>query len=133
MEYPQTKFNPDWVKGNVLIDDDVIKWTKSFGKYLSFSEGYKSTAMSTSQIRKFFGEIKKIQADFNKYGTKVPLLDAKLAYAVGKNRKSKIKQFYEQIKMGIHSVKNDKSNFDRLVSIIESIVAFHKFHEENLD
>lgn len=128
MKYPETKFNPDWVTGDSPIDDKVVNWTNSFGKHLAPQRKYDRDALSTSQIRKFFGEVKRIQSAFDKKGNEVPLLKAKLAYAVGRaNRSSKIKDFYEQVSSGITAVKTE-DDFNRFVNICESIVAFHKYY-----
>lgn len=128
MTYPKDRFDPSWVTGSTSIDDSVVLWSESFGMHLAPNDRNDRQAMSTSQIRKFFGEIKRIQASFDKYGKNVPLLKAKLAYAVGRNRNSRIKDFYDEISKGIAVVKGDPENFDRLVSIVESVVAFHKLH-----
>jgi len=128
MKYPETKFNPKWVSGDHPINDDVVEWTHSFGKFLAPQKRYDKEALSTSQIRKFFGEVKRIQSSFDKRKNEVPLLRAKLAYAVGRaNRNSKIKDFYEQVTTGITAVKSSE-DFNRFVSLCESIVAFHKHH-----
>lgn len=128
MKYPEVKFDRKWVTGDEVINDDVVNWTKSFGQFLAPNDRRDRDALSTSQIRKFFGEIKRIQSSFDKKGHEVPLLKAKLAYAVGRaNRNSRIKYFYEEISKGISVVKNEK-DFNRFVNICESIVAFHKYH-----
>ena len=68
-EYPKPlKF--EWMQSE--ITDEAVEWTKSFGKYLTqFSDGLK--ALTTSQIRKFFGELKRIQADPEKFLFPCPL------------------------------------------------------------
>jgi len=139
MEYPNVKFSPDWVTKENAIDDAVVNWTNSFGNFLTKkkedSRDWKNNInpLTTSQIRKFFGELKRIQADFDNKKGQVPLLKAKLAYAVGrdmgpKRAKSKIKEFYEELTVGIEAVNQNKKNYARFVSIVESIVAFHKLH-----
>lgn len=139
MKYPSVRFSPEWVTTENGIDDEVVNWTNSFGKFLTEKKedrrDWKNNIdpLTTSQIRKFFGELKRIQADFDNKKTQVPLLKAKLAYAVGRNMgpnraKSKIKEFYDELTIGIEAVNKDKKNYARFVSIVESIVAFHKLH-----
>ena len=135
MEYPTKKIDPKWITEENAIDESVVKWLESFGKFLAVSGRDDPKALSASQIRKFFGEVKKIQADFERKKGEVVLLVPKLAYAVGrdynsydKRANSKIEEFYEQIKIGINAVGNDKSKFFNLVKIVEAIVAYHRFY-----
>jgi len=127
--YPKQKMNPDWIQNG--ITDEAVEWSKSFGQYLTTDDSL--NPLSTSQIRKFFGELKRIQADPEKYKEEIPMLKAKLAYAVGRDKKirgkySKIKKLYEELELGINSIRKDKNtDLIRFVKLVESIVAFHKF------
>ena len=86
-------------------------------------------AMSTSQIRKFFGAIKRIQADFDNLKGEIILLEPKLAYAVGKDKKeSKIDEFYKELSPLIKEINEDEKKFKNFVSIVEAIVAYHKVY-----
>lgn len=137
-EYPSQKLNPEWVRNG--ITDEAVEWAKSFGKFLQTddSKNRGTRPLTTSQIRKFFGELKRIQADPEKYKEEVPMLKAKLAYAVGRDAssyrgqvqyKTKIKEFYEELELGINSIRNgENSDLIRFVKLVESIVAFHKFY-----
>jgi len=92
--------------------------------------------LSTSQLRKFFGELrrienenklnfKKLEDDFT--DTDLLLLKPKLAYQVGreKEQNAKIKNFYSQVSLLIDGVKTHK-NFTNMIKIVEAIVAYHK-------
>ncbi len=134
MAYPIEKIQQRWIQDKV--DDAAVNWAKSFGEFLQTKD--QSNPLTTSQIRKFFGELKRIQADPEKYQDDVPLLKAKLAYAVGRETvsnsygksfvKTKIKEFHEELEKGINfirpGVKKDLVNF---VKLIEAIVAYHKY------
>ena len=135
MEYPSKKLDPKWVTGEIPIDESVVKWLESFGKYLAISNENDPKSLTASQIRKFFGEVKKIQADFDRKKGAVVFLGPKLAYAVGRDynvrnqrANSKIEEFYKEIKTGISAVGNDKSKFFNLVNIVEAIVAYHRLY-----
>ncbi|GAB1397895.1 type III-A CRISPR-associated protein Csm2 [Saprospiraceae bacterium] len=120
--------NTRWVTGEDLIDNDTVAWANEFGEYLAQNEP-KNPQMTTSQIRKFFGEVKRIQADFEKYRDDVPLLSAKLAYAAGRNKDvPRIKEFYKEFDIAIKAINNSKENYHRFVKLLESTVAFHKLH-----
>jgi CRISPR type III-A-associated protein Csm2 len=120
--------NLKWITGDSPIDNLTVDWANDFGRTLAQSE-MRSPALTTSQIRKFFGEVKRIQSDFKKHKNDVPLLRAKLAYAVGRQKGvGKIVEFQRQFDKGLAAVSGNEENFDRLVKLLESTVAFHKFH-----
>lgn len=84
-------------------------------------------AMSTSQIRRFYGALKRIQADFENLKGEILLLEPKLAYAMGRDeKKSKIDEFYKELSPLIRDIKEDEKKFKNFVSIVEAIVAYHK-------
>ncbi len=122
------KMETEWVSGRKQIDNATIAWANHFGEYLAGPKEDQA-ALTTSQIRKFFGEVKRIQANFEKYADDVPMLSAKLAYAVGRHKKpERIKVFYEEFDAAIKAVDGNEDNFNRFVKLLESTVAFHKFH-----
>lgn len=84
-------------------------------------------AMSTSQIRRFYGALKRIQADFENLKGEILLLEPKLAYAMGRDeKKSKIDEFYKELSPLIRDINEDEKKFKNFVSIVEAIVAYHK-------
>ena len=118
----------EWVTGIKKIDNTTIEWAKHFGEYLAGPKEDQA-AVTTSQIRKFFGEVKRIQANFEKYADDVPMLSAKLAYAVGRHKKpERIKIFYNEFDTAIKAINGKFENYERFVKLLESTVAFHKFH-----
>lgn len=138
MEYPKQKLEKRWIHNGV--NEEVIEWTKSFAQYLTPQD---RTKLSTSQLRKFFGELKRIKADYERNIDDLPMLEAQLAYAVGRDKnergqsKTKIKEFYEELSKGIKAIrkeknteqdiKNRKSDFLNFVKIVEATVAYHKY------
>lgn len=111
-----------------------IKLYQEWGHYLAQeSDGLKS--LSSSQLRKFFGAVKKIQADFANQKGDIILLDPKLAYAVGRDTgkvKTKIKIFYELMCDLIRNVNEEKKRFKNFVDVFESIVAYHREKETEI-
>lgn len=115
---------------NVSVD-----FAKEFGEHLGVDdkEGFKvvRAKLTTSQIRKFFGEIKRQQlVGFNE--TDFIMLKPKLAYAVGRStgQNPKIKDFYKVIVDAIDKVKTPHE-FENFIKIFEAIVAYHKAIEES--
>lgn len=132
-KYPTQKFEKNWIINP--INEDVVEWTTSFAKYLTEEDNYVKP-LSTSQLRRFFGEIKRIETDFEANQSAIPMLKPMLAYAVGRdkndrgNNKTKIKQFSEEIFVGLSAIRNDtnrKKDFKNFVKVVESIVAYHKY------
>lgn len=126
------------------ITDKTIKFAEQFGTHLANKEDEKTVgALTTSQLRKFFGEIKRQQ--LRGYSTtNFIMLKPKLAYAVGRARQSaskkvqilKIQDFYNVIAKAIDDVEstpgdnNKKKAFNNFITIFEAIVAYHKVAEE---
>ena len=120
------------------ITDDVLEkgakdiaTYRAWGHYLA-EDGDGLKKLSSSQIRRFFGALKKIQADFGKLKGQIVLLDPKLAYAVGRDTgktKTKVKQFYELLRPLIGKINEEKKRFKNFVDVVEAIVAYHKEKE----
>lgn len=122
----------EWIRNG--ITEDAIDQISSFGKSLSEnSEGKKP--LTTSQLRKFFGELRRIDADFDKKYQDVLMLRPMLAYAVGRDGgKTKLKDFSDVLSEGIKYIRlNDevhrKADFKNFLKIFEAIVAYHKYSE----
>lgn len=120
------------------VTDVTIKFAERFGSYLGTNGTYTDRSgivksannrLTTSQLRKFFGEVKRQQME-GYDETAFILLKPKLAYAVGraKEKNAKIKDFYEVMSAAIDLVHNE-CQFKRFVQIFEAIVAYHKAAE----
>ena len=114
----------------------TVDFARRFGHYLGTDERdprdnhrITESKLTTSQLRKFFGEVKKQQMQgYNE--TAFVLLKPKLAYAVARaDRNSKIKDFYNVLSDAIDNVTNQES-FDNFILVFEAIVAYHKAAEE---
>ncbi len=125
------------------VTTETVKYAERFGSYLGKDDVIetpdrggrmrrtKYSKLTTNQLRKFFGEVKRQQME-GYDETSFVLLKPKLAYAVGraKDKNAKINDFYFVIADAIDQVKDDKS-FKRFIQIFEAIVAYHKAAEEN--
>ncbi|MCB0596841.1 MAG: type III-A CRISPR-associated protein Csm2 [Lewinellaceae bacterium] len=125
--------NVEWINGTTPINDEVVQWAESTGRILA------NKGLTSSTIRRFFGEMRRIQSSFKDYVEDVPMLKAKLAYDVGRKydeRRNKgigVKLFYDVLKPGIEAVQGKKENFNRFVKIAEAIVAFHKQYYKGIE
>lgn len=119
------------------VTEETVKFAQEFGSYLGTDDPNPKTGkpsgnkLTTNQLRKFFGEVKRQQMSGYDQ-TDFVLLKPKLAYAVGraKQKDSKIKDFYLVISDAIDKVKNEQ-HFRNFIKIFEAIVAYHKAAEEN--
>lgn len=117
------------------INLEVIEWAHGFGEYLGTNPG----KLTTNQLRKFFGELRRMEAEPPGEGSTPPapqdllMLIPKLAYAVGRARKdnnsSKVEDFFKELSHGI-SRADTYAKFKNFVKIVEAIVAYHKIYEE---
>ncbi|MEI6881900.1 MAG: type III-A CRISPR-associated protein Csm2 [Bacteroidota bacterium] len=97
---------------------------ESLGKDLARS-------VKTSQIRKFFGSMRRIQADFTNLKHEIVMLEPRLAYAKGKAKgdsQAGLDKLYKNLGPMVKEIKGDKSKFDNFVQIVEAIVAYHKYY-----
>lgn len=127
------------------LDDKTIKDSENnsfYAEQIKFLKEYEPNTnnnrdkLSTSQLRKFFGAVKKIQStEFEKSKSEIELLIPKIAYSVGRDikkdnnqlkYKSKIKDFYDLLLPLLNEIKQDKNRFKNFVNILESLVAYHK-------
>lgn len=116
----------------------TVDFALRFGNYLAEKEEG-SEPMTTSQLRKFFGEVKRQQMTGYEE-TDFVMLKPKLAYAVGRakqngNRKKyqKIEDFYLVMADAIDKVEaadNKQKAFKNFITAFEAIVAYHKAAEK---
>ena len=121
------------------VTDVTVQFAERFGEYLAVDD-FDSEPLTTSQLRKFFGEVKRQQMmkEFNE--TEFTMLKPKLAYAVGrakqngrKNKAQKIEDFYTVITDAIDKVLNCSDRpkaFKNFITAFEAIVAYHKAAEK---
>lgn len=136
MNYPEQKLDPKWVHSP--ITKDVVEWCNSFGQYLSpQSTCYQQRKpMTTSQLRRFFGEVKRIEMQSAPNTSDIAMLNPLLAYAVGRDKdnnghnKTRILEFFEEMSKAISAIRSDNLNedYDNFIQIFEAIVAYHKYY-----
>jgi CRISPR-associated protein Csm2 len=100
----------------------LVKHAEAFGPEL------KRQRLETNQVRKFLDAVNQLKAkligkDFSSIETEVVLLKPKLAYAAA--RQDAVKALNRVMSEAIDKV-HSKADFDRLVQLMESIIAYHK-------
>lgn len=118
------------------VTRQTVMFAEEFGHYLGVNDTDAETRriilapkMTTTQLRRFFGEVKRQQMEgYNE--TDFILLKPKLAYAVGRaDKNSKIKDFYSILSQMMDLVDSEEK-FKRFIQVFEAIVAYHKAAEE---
>lgn len=133
-----------WDKNDLISKQEIqekvttvtVQFAERFGKYLA--EEDQTEPLTTSQLRKFFGDVKRQQM-IGYDDTEFVMLKPKLAYAVGrakqngrKGKYQKIEDFYLVMADAIDKVEtsSDKPKaFKNFITAFEAIVAYHKAEE----
>ena len=88
--------------------------------------------LSTSKIRNIFGEIKRIQVSgYDNNKSSFYLLKPKVAYAVGRERKSNFGktegiETFQQIYLDAAKYVTDSKSYQNFCNLMEALVAYHK-------
>lgn len=136
----------NWEKNDLISKQEIqekvtavtVKFAEKFGNYLADKDD-QAEPLTTSQLRKFFGEVKRQQ--MTGYDpTEFVMLKPKLAYAVGrakqngrKGKHQKIEDFYLVMADAIDKVESSSDKpkaFKNFISVFEAIVAYHKAAEK---
>lgn len=133
MAFNKNDFKTNWIAADNL-HENAVPFAEEFGKHLCDLQQDRPgrEAMTTSQIRNFFGEVRRIQAKgYEKDKTAFLLLRPKLAYAqarvVSKLGRSRITDFREVIDKAHQAVGNG-DHFQNFVDFLEATLAYHKFY-----
>ena len=98
--------------------EKIVTIGKHIGKIL------KDRNAKTTQIRKFLDAVRKIQVRFDK--DSVIMLKPKLAYTVGRHRN--LEPLIQILDPAIDAGAKDEESFKKLVYLIETVVAYHRFY-----
>ncbi len=117
----------------------LVEWAEQLGRFLAGAdaeeEGERRSKLTTSQIRKVFGEVKRLWMDAQKGWTdtmtrKVHLLIPKLEYAARKEVAVKALRavLVPAIRKVLEAETNDelRKRFGRFVDFFEAILAYHQ-------
>lgn len=142
MEKPLSKstFNPAWIQTE--IDASCIEFMDSLGLHLCDKKSKDDkfpgfNAVTTSQMRNIFSEVKRIEVKVNtdeqwrNERSNVLLLRPKIAYnaarVLSNRRESKIADLRKVLEQGLLAVE-EKEDFKRFSQFFEGIIAYHKVY-----
>ena len=136
----------NWKKNDLIPKTEIqekvtsvtVQFAEGFGNYLAEKDEF-SEPLTTSQLRKFFGEVKRQQMiGYN--DTEFVMLKPKLAYAVGrakqngrKGKHQKIEDLNMVLADALDSVESSSDKpkaFKNFITAFEAIVAYHKAAEK---
>lgn len=128
------EFNPKWI--SEAINDAAVEFMEKFGLFLCAKQpgdnrpGF--NAMTTSQIRNVFGEVKRISSRLENWEEEYPsflMLRPKVAYntarAVQRIRDSRMTEF-KKVFDEAHAQVDGPDTFRRFMMLLEGIIAYHK-------
>ena len=135
--------NENWLTNKVT--EETVQYAEELAKHLSKgNKDERIQALTTSQLRKFFGAVKQLQMNVELYGyqeSELVMLKPKLAYAAGRSHKNnssfrtfKIDDFRDVIDKAIDIVNHStdkKLAFDNFIQFFEAIVAYHKVYGQD--
>ncbi len=127
----QNVITEDFLKSG--ITEEVINYAEALAYHLierrENGSVIKERSFSTSQLRSFFSEIRRIELkEFEKSKSNFIMLKPKLVYAIARN-KSKAPKQYELFKEVVESLLkkvDSEEKFKNFVLFMEAVVAYHK-------
>lgn len=138
-----TQLNPDWIIHEKGLPFEAIQFAEAFGKHLAaLFKNRKGRiisgrdSLSTTQLRNFFSEIRRIQVkkDFEENPSDFFMLKPKLRYAAARvlsnQRYNRIKDFVDVLTVLIDKVSETKkeAHFQNFTKFVEAVVAYHKWY-----
>ncbi len=124
-EEKEISFDKIWITDKIVMD--AVLYADKFGENLVKSQ------LTTSQLRNFFGEVRRIQMQTEFNSTDFFLLKPKLAYAARRAKGNGVKILKNVLDLAHDAVLENgeekiKENFDRFATFLEAILAYHKGH-----
>ena len=119
------QFSKNWISDKIELD--TVRYADDFGRSLA-------RTLTTSQLRNFFGEVRRIQMQREFKFSDFLLLKPKLAYAAQRKSGAGVKELKLVLDLAHDAVTNTKDvlemkvRFERFVSFLEAILAYHKGH-----
>jgi len=123
----ENAFQDSWITDEA--DKALITFAKNAGEYMAPVYDRDNDALSNSQIRNVFGEIKRIQMkglNDKDNRSSFYLLRAKVAYAAGRNKTKSMALFEKIFNKAWLLVDGDTKKFQNFCNFLEAILAYHK-------
>lgn len=120
-----------WLKEANGLPKEAVDFAEKLGEILAKGRPNQNQ-MTTSQVRNFFGEMRRIQMKgFEKNKGAFHMLKPKLAYAVARAGKNSIIPIFQQVTNHLMDGVNDQTTYNNFISFMEAVVAYHKSNGGN--
>ena len=130
-------FKPEWITNG--IDSETIDFLQKAGDYMAPMKKEDKEALTNSQIRNVYGELKRIQMKgFEKSQSEFLLLRPKVAYAAKRKSDKETETGMELFKnifdraydavVGVTDNDQKVIAFKNFCSIMEGLIAYHKYY-----
>ncbi len=110
-----------------LIDNLITTESEKLGKKFA------DLKLTSSQLRKFFNEVRSIEAQidgrFDEQKALILMLKSKVAYSVGKDSSKTPKEFKDFIDACVDKI-SDVKDFNAFMKFFESVVGYYYFHSK---
>lgn len=118
--FQKANLKPEWITRGA--DKDLVDFAEKMGTFMG------KNGLTTSQIRNFYGEIKRIQSGtFEKNQAAFYLLRPKLAYARGRFPDQAGLELFKNIVDAACPLVKDNATFNNFCNLIEAVLAYHRF------
>lgn len=112
-------FKDEWITQG--LNEDAIKFCEKLGKFCS-------KGLTNSQIRNFYGEVKRLQNKPGESGNKRIMLQPKLAYASARNKNEGSTLFNKKLQPALKLAVKEDAYFQNFCDLLEAILSYHKVH-----
>ena len=82
--------------------------------------------LTSSKIRSVYGEVKRIQMDFNNNQSSFYLLTPKVAYAVGRDKNIQGLRLFQLVFNEAADKVTDEKSYQNFCNLLEAVLAYHK-------
>lgn len=123
-------FEKEWITDG--LNEKAIEFCESLAKTISpkSTELKKFDALTNSQIRNFYGEVKRLQPRSAKEKNNARLmLQPKLAYASHRKGTKGSKLFNEKLQPALKLAVQEDKYFQNFCDLLEAILSYHKAYD----
>ena len=115
-------FKPAWITEGA--DKEMVEYAEHMGKFMA------GNGLTSSKIRNVYGEVKRIQMDFQKNRASFYLLTPKVAYAVGRDKNIQGLRLFQLVFNAAAENVTDEKTYLNFCNFIEAVLAYHKAYVE---
>ena len=142
MSFNYKSFSPTWINENITAKNgkEYLQYLEGFGLFLCDKKDESDRfpgfgAVTTSQLRNVFGEVKRIEVRLDipesVWQSDLVHLRPKIAYntarTMQRTRNSKMKELREVLEKALAAV-GDAEDFRRFSKFFEGVIAYHKVY-----